>query len=123
MPWIAPNPGRYAGQVVHTGHCVRFVQEAARAPHTSHWRRGAKVRGNSVAIGTAIATFSAAGRYENATDGRSHAAILIAEESGGLRVWDQWTGHPVAPRTIRWHGGQGKASNDGDAFYVIEGAA
>lgn len=76
-----------------------------------------------MAPGTVIATFSAAGRYENRTDGASHAAIFIAEQSDGLRVWDQWQGHPVAQRTIRWHGGQGKASNDADAFYVIEGLA
>ena len=120
MNWIAANPGRYAGQVVHNGHCVRYVQECAAAPHTSHWRRGRRVRGNVIPAGTAIATFSQAGRYENRTDGSSHAAILVAIEAGGLRVWDQWTGHPVGQRTIRWHGGQGKSVNDGDAFYVIE---
>lgn len=127
MSWICPNPGRYAGQVISTGHCVRFIQEAASAPHTSRWRRGAKVRNGAVPVGTAIATFSpgltsqGGGRYENRTDGSSHAAILIAELNGGLRVWDQWRGHPVAERTIRWHGGQGKPVNDGDAYYVIEG--
>jgi hypothetical protein len=122
MAWVAPNPARYAGQVVDTGHCVRLTQIAAGAPHTSRWARGSKVRGNPVAPGTAIATFSVNGRYENRTDGSSHAAIFVAEESGGLRVWDQWTGHPVAQRTIRWHGGQGKKSNDGDQFFVIEEA-
>lgn len=121
MAWVAANPARYAGQVIDTGHCVRFVQESASAPHTSRWRRGSKVRGNPVAPGTAIATFDPGGTYGNHTDGRSHAAILVAEQPDGLRVWDCWRGHPVAQRTIRWHGGQGKASNDADAFCVIEG--
>lgn len=75
-----------------------------------------------MAPGTAIATFDPDGRYGNHTDGRSHAAILVAEHGDGLRVWDCWKGHPVAQRTIRWHGGQGKASNDADQFYTIESA-
>jgi hypothetical protein len=119
MSWVAANPARYAGQAVGSGQCVAYVQAAASAPHTSHWRRGAKVRGGAIPPGTAIATFDAPGTYGNHTDGRSHAAILIAEQDDGLQVWDQWTGHPVAQRTIRW--GQPKASNSGDAFYVIEG--
>lgn len=121
MSWIAPDPASYAGKGEGSGHCVAFVQSAAHAPHTSYWRRGVKVRGNQVATGTAIATFSRDGRYENRTDGASHAAILIAQDGGGLRVWDQWKGHPVSQRTIRWKGGQGTANNDGDAFFVIEG--
>ena len=46
---------------------------------------------------------------------------LVAEQADGLRVWDQWKRAPVGQRTIRWHGGQGTAKNDGDAFFVIEG--
>ena len=123
MSWIAKTPEAYQGQAVGSGHCVAFVQAAAVAPHTSQWRRGAKVRGGSVATGTAIATFDPSDRYGNHTDGRSHACILVAEEAGGLRVWDQWTGHPVQQRVIRWRGGQGTANNDGDGFCVIEGIA
>ena len=122
MSWIAPDPASYAGKGEGSGHCVAFVQSAAHAPHTSYWRRGVKVRGNQVATGTAIATFSRDGRYENRLDGASHAAILIAQVNGGLHVWDQWKGHPVSQRTIRWKGGQGKASNDADQFYTIESA-
>lgn len=121
MAWVAANPARYAGQVIDTGHCVRFVQTAAGAPHTSRWRRGTRVRGAAVAPGTAIATFDPSETYGNHTDGRSHAAILVAEQGDGLRVWDQWKGHPVGQRTIRWRGGQGTANNDGDAYFVIEG--
>ena len=124
MAWVADNPGRYAGQAVGSGHCVAFVQTAAGAPHTSAWRRGAKVRPlDNLAGGTAVATFGGnPARYQNRTDGSSHAAIYIRHEPDGLRVWDQWRGHPVAQRTIRYKGGAGTQNNDGDAFYVIESA-
>jgi hypothetical protein len=118
MTWIARNPGRYAGQVVGSGHCVRFVQQAAGAPHTSDWRRGVRVHCGGVLPGTAIATFDGDGRYANRTGGSSHAAILIAELEAGLRVGDQWVDHPVSERTIRC-GGR-RPSNDGNAFFVIE---
>jgi hypothetical protein len=120
MSWVAPNPEHYAGQKVHNGQCVRYVQECAGVPHTSHWRCGRKVRGGDVEKGTAIATFDPNGRYGNHTDGRSHAAILIEELDEGLHVWDQWLRHPVARRIIRFRGGQSRKVNDGDQFHVIE---
>jgi hypothetical protein len=80
------------------------------------------VRDGSVPPGTAIATFSPAGTYENDTTGRSHAAILIAENSDGLLVWDCWQGQPVHQRVLRFRGGSGDPVNDGDAFHVIETA-
>lgn len=120
MPWIAGEPEEYEGQRVANGQCVRYVQVCASVPHTSNWTPGVKVRGNGIPYGTAIATFDPDGRYGNHTDGRSHAAILIEEVVDGLLVWDQWTGHPVAQRVIRFRGGAGKWVNDGDRFYVIE---
>jgi hypothetical protein len=124
MSWVAADPEAFAGRRVGNGHCVRFVQRAAGMPHTSRWRRGVRVRDHNVPSGTAIATFEPDGRYGNHTDGRSHAAILVAELPEGLRVWDQWVGHPVQQRTIRWRGGNGngKPVNDGDEYYVIEPA-
>jgi hypothetical protein len=125
--FVAADPERYRGRVVANGHCVRFVQAVIPGmPHTSAWRRGRAVRGGQVAKGTAIATFGGAPpRYQNRTDGSSHAAIFIEEVPAGLQVWDQWVGQPVAQRTIRFRRGEGRAVNDGDAFYVIivEGAA
>jgi hypothetical protein len=123
VTFIATNPERHRGQVVGNDHCVRFVQAAATGlPHTSHWRRGRQVRGGDVAPNTVIATFGPDGRYTNRTDGSAHAAILISELADGLRVWDQWVGQPVHQRTIRFRGGQGRASNDGDRFFVVDGA-
>ena len=120
MSWIAKDPGSYAGQVVANGQCVRFIQTCAAVPHTSQWQCGAPVRGGNIDNGTAIATFDDDGGYGNHTDGRSHAAILIEETAEGLRVWDQWVGHPVAQRVIHFRGGSGRRVNDGDQFCVIE---
>ena len=121
MSYLAKTPGAYVGRAVGSGHCVDFIKAAAGCPATSHWRRGHKVKGSDSRPGTAIATFSRSGLYENRTDGSSHAAILVAEQGGGLVVWDQWKGHPVSQRTIRYKGGQGTANNDGDAYHVILG--
>jgi len=54
------------------------------------------------------------------TDGRyqGHAAIYMGQNAAGIQVWDQWVGHPVSQRTIRW-GGSG-LSNNGNSFYVID---
>jgi hypothetical protein len=123
MSYTVANPGRLIGRSYGSGHCVALVQSTeagAGVPHTSHWRRGVKARGGNVPRGTVIATFSDAGRYENRTDGASHVAIFLGETPTGLRVVDQWVGHPAAERVIRW--GQPKKSNDGDSFFVIESA-
>jgi hypothetical protein len=79
------------------------------------------VRDGNTPQSVAIATFDPNGRYGNHTDGRSHAAILIATQSDGLRAIDQWVGQPVHNRLIRFKDGEGDPVNDGDAYYVIEG--
>lgn len=122
MSWVAQNPSAFAGQSVGSGQCVAFVQQACGAPNTAHWRQGTRVKGGNVAPGTAMATFDPDGTYGNHTDGRSHAAILQAEQPGGLLVWDQWLHHPVSTRVIHFRNGSGDAVNDGDRFYVIESA-
>jgi hypothetical protein len=122
MPFIVENAASYAGQRVGNGQCVRFLQIAGGLPHTSHWRRGALVRDSGAEPGTAIATFDADGRYGNHVDGRSHAAVLVAIEEGGLRVWDQWVTKPVHNRLLHYRAGYGRAANDGNRFYVIEPA-
>ena len=40
--------------------------------------------------GTVIALFDPEGHYGNHTDGTSHAAIYMGQDSTGLRVIDQW---------------------------------
>jgi hypothetical protein len=118
--FVASNPERHVGNAVDGGHCVRYCQEVSEVPHTSQWRRGRQVRGGNVPTGTIIATFGPDGRYTNLTDGSAHAAVLIAENTDGLVVWDQWVGQSVHQRVLRFRGGQGDAANDGDQFFVVE---
>jgi len=123
MAYIAPQANNYDGKVVGTGQCVAFVQQASGAPQTVQWRQGKKVKGDlTIAKGTAIATFSAQGKYTNSLDGTSHAAIYVSQDNLGIQVWDQWKGQPVHQRTIRFQGGAAgvKPVNDGDAFYVVD---
>jgi hypothetical protein len=119
MSYKAVNPQNQAGNVIGNGQCVAFVRAVSSAPATGGWTEGVKVRGSGIAENTCIATFQD-GKYGNHTDGRSHAAVLIAEVTAGLNVWDQWTGQPVHKRVIRFKGGVGPANNDGDAYSVIE---
>ncbi len=118
MSYKAIGLTKYKNTVVGSGQCVAFVKVCAKAPATSFWKGGVKVKGNSIGKGTAIATF-VDGKYLNNSSG-NHAAILIEETDIGLQVWDQWIGQPVHIRTIRFKGGGGSPSNDGDAFSVIE---
>jgi hypothetical protein len=122
MSWIAQRPSSFIGQTVGNGQCVAYVQQASGAPQTSLWRRGELVKGGNVPQGTAIATFDPTGDYGNHVDGRSHAAIFHERLPEGLLVWDQWFNHPVEPRVIRFHNGDGAPANDGAEFYVIEHA-
>lgn len=117
--FVADDPHRFIGQTIGNGHCVPLVQQIAGVPHTSHWRRGVKVRGSEVPFGTVIATFDLTDRYANATDGSSHVAVLLKQLPEGLRVFDQWLGQPAHSRTVRFRGGEGKPANDGDAYHVV----
>ncbi|HVO74275.1 MAG TPA: BPSL0067 family protein [Ignavibacteriaceae bacterium] len=121
MPYICLVPESYDGKKVGTGECVAFVQEAASAPNTSTWKKGAAVRGNlKISKGTAIATFDSAGKYANLKTG-NHAAIYVSQDGIGIWVYDQWRAQgAVLKRQIRFKGGAGSPSNDGDAFSVIE---
>lgn len=97
--------------------CPMPVKELAGAPATSQWRRGVKVKGNTILPGTAIATFpkqSGGGfRYSG------HAAIYIGQSAGGIDVYDQWNGRRFNIRHIPFRC-TNSVSNDGEAFYVIE---
>jgi hypothetical protein len=121
--FMAEQPELYRGTSVGDGNCIAFVRRVARMPDPQRWRRGPRVRGGDLSPGTVIATFTSNGTYGNQLDGRSHAAILIAENSDGLLVWDQWFGQTVHQRVIRFRGGQGEAINDGDQFFAIQAVA
>jgi hypothetical protein len=121
MSYIAQNLEHHSTRgAVGSGQCVALVQAWAGAPTTSTWRQGIKVKGNGSTIskGTVIATM-VDGHYPNHAHG-NHAAIFLSEDSNGIRVMDQWTGHAPSIRTIHFHGGTGSPSNDADKFYVVE---
>lgn len=103
----------------HLGQCVSFVRSAVRGlPHSSEWKPGDAVRGNTaVKPGTPIATFQD-GKYANSTKGESHAAVYMSQDQGGLYVIDQWVKQPVHARYVRFKG-SGKPINDGDAYSVV----
>ena len=110
------NPQRYAGQAVGSGHCVALIQTCSPAPHTKYWRPSIPVKGNVISPGSIIATFKN-GRYPNKSG--YHAAIYISQNKQGIWVWDQWVGKPVHKRLIRFKGGKGSASNDGDRYKLV----
>jgi hypothetical protein len=122
MPHVAAGHEQHAGKQVDNGHCARFIQVAGGVGQTATWRRGVRARGGNLEPGTLIATFGPDGRYTNRVDGTAHCAILIAEQTDGLLVWDQWQGQPVHQRVIRYRGGTNptNAMNDGDCFHAIE---
>lgn len=117
---VATGYDKFLGQSVGSGQCVALVQQAdSSVGLTATWTQGAQVQGNtSLAPGTAIATFDGSGKYANATDGSSHAAIYLGQDAAGnIQVEDQWLGHPASVRTIRASGST--QANSGSAFYVI----
>jgi hypothetical protein len=125
MSHVAAEPEAHIGRSHGNGHCVALVVAAANMPPTAQWRPGEPARGASVPAGTIIATFNDEGRYANATDGSSHAAILIEQGEAGLAVIDQWLEpgarrRAAARRIIRPKGGAGPAADDADRYFVVE---
>ncbi len=108
--------------LVGSGQCVGLVQAATGTPVTSLWRKGPKAKGSSkIPVGTAIATFDTEGNYPNHATG-NHAALFVSVSDKGIVVVDQWAAKdPARPsrRTLRFRGGEGSASNDGDQFSVV----
>ena len=102
--------------------CATAVKALTGAPATTSWRRGKKVKGNSIASGTAIATFGKAKNGHFTFKG--HAAIFAGYEDG-LAMYDQWWNEsPIyrrhfSRRVVPYRCGD-YVSNDGEAFYVIE---
>lgn len=122
---VAASWSQYAGQSVGTGQCVALVQAADTSVGlTRTWAQGAQVQGNTeIQPGTAIATFDSTGRYANATDGSSHAAIYLGQNAQGIQVMDQWSDHAASYRTIAWNNTGATAANTGSAFYVVSHAS
>ena len=125
MPYIYADVDDLEGKpLAGSGQCVALVQTYAKAPLTSTWTEGEKVKGNTtIQKGTAIATF-VGGKYPNKSHG-NHAALYLSQDATGIKVMDQWSSKgKIGSRTLTFQG-QNKdgtyvdPSNNGDAFSVI----
>ena len=123
--FVASDYERFVGRSAGSGRCVALVQAARpEVGLTRAWAPGAPVQGGTgLTPGTVIATFDASGRYANATDGTSHAAIYLGQDERGIQVLDQWAGSRAAVRTIPWSNPGGTAVNTGSNYRVVVRAA
>lgn len=107
---------------VGSHECVALVQHYAAAPVTSRWIQGSKVRDSAdIKEGTAIATF-VKGQYLSRRSG-NHAAFYVGQDKSGIWVIEQYRSirHGlIAKRFIPFKNGESSASDDGDAYSVIE---
>lgn len=128
---LQPKPGKtleqsyqgtaYTNTEGHT-ECVEFIKQTLGAPSTSVWHEGKKVaQGDlTISVGTAIATF-VNGKYPQGGSTGKHAAIYLRQTPEGILVLDQFRRQGrVLPRIIPWVPRSPGASNDGNAFSVIE---
>ena len=128
MPYVYPDVDGLDGhELVGTHQCVALVQAYAKAPRTFDWKQGVAVRGKLLLPkGTAIATFED-GAYKSRPHG-NHAALYLSQDQGGIWVVDQWAGpgklnvskHYLQFKGADKDGSWKDASNNGDAFSVIE---
>lgn len=100
--------------------CVALVKVMCSVGPTHQWKRGQKVQGNvDIKPGTPIATFGPTGKYENKTNGSSHAAIFSRFVKDGIEVYDQWPKRAAYHRVIVYRNGNGTANNDASQYHVI----
>ena len=105
--------------------CVALVQQTTTLPRTAEWKVGIKVKdalSSAILRGTAIATFTAEGKYPTSDSQGRHAALYLSHDDKGIKVIDQWVGKGTpAERTIRYKGEATSGwQNNGDYYYVIE---
>jgi hypothetical protein len=133
MTYVYSQAGSLEGKPkVGSKDCVALVRYYADVPTHTSWRAGEKVLGNkNIRPGTAIATFEN-GRYPSRPTGNHAAFYLRAGPPGdGFWVIDQWkdgttkktisaryipSRHQPQHRDGTWY----RASDNADAFYVIE---
>lgn len=122
---------------VRDGECVALVQVYAEAPHSSNWKQGERVvESRGLRAGTAIATF-VNGRFPRAQALRRHAAFFLRygpRDASGNAVYfwviEQYNHPPIKKiqaRQLKMRAGAQRAdgswpeaSNNPDAFFVIE---
>ena|SRR6266850_3247775 len=105
--------------------CAALVQQLTKAPETSLWRPGLKVKdakAGDIKPGTAIATFDEKGRYPTTDPPGRHTALYVKHDDTGITVIDQWVGKPTASQRVIKYAGEAVNGwqNNGDYFYVVE---
>jgi hypothetical protein len=107
------TPELYEGRSYgESTECVALVKYATGAPHTSAWRKGELVYGNTtISAGTAIACGWEGERYMSRSRG-NHAAIYLGQYGDSIYVVDQWNGVTAARRY--------KTHKPAKPYYVIE---
>lgn len=121
---------------VRDGECVALIQAYTDAPHSTMWRAGERVvESKGLLAGTAIATF--ANRRFPSGKMRRHAAFFLRygpRDADGNARWfwviEQYNHPPIKLIQARMldkkrgpqarDGSWPEASNNPDAFYVIE---
>lgn len=125
-PYVYANVDDLEGKPkVSTGSCAALVQYYRSVGKASGWVEGTVVKGNgnTIAKGTAIATF-VNGVYPNQASG-NHAAFYISQDANGIKVMDQWSSKAsIGSRILQFKGKNADGtfkdpSNNGDAFSVI----
>ncbi len=113
MSYRSNTPELYEGTFYgESQQCVALVKHATGAPHTSAWRKGEKVFGNTtIAAGTAIACGWEGESYMSRSRG-NHAALYLGQYGDSIYVVDQWSGSPAARRY--------KTHKESKPYYVIE---
>jgi hypothetical protein len=116
------------GKTSQLGECASLPINLAGIPSdTDQWRPGKCVLDmDSIAPGTAIATFDEKGRYTGKHDG--HCAIVISKTKDSIKILDQYnpgySGRSPQVRDLpRWRPGdpmEGRRSNSANWFYVIQ---
>ncbi|MDR2925216.1 MAG: BPSL0067 family protein [Azoarcus sp.] len=106
---------------VNSKECVAAVKAMTGllGVGTSRWRRGKKVKSNSISPGTAIATFPIEVEDRERFRFKGHAAIFVRHAATGIIVYDQWDNKRFSTRLINYRC-SGHVSDDGEAFFVIE---
>jgi hypothetical protein len=128
VPYIYTKVEELEGtELVGTHQCVALIQHYAKVPVSSAWRQGEHaVDATTLKKGTAIATF-VNGRYPSRNHG-NHAAFFLRYGPNGIWIMDQWKHEKKTEVSSRFIPCRGKtksgayirASDNADAFYVIE---
>jgi hypothetical protein len=142
MPWIIPKPEQLEHRETvgvgpdqtNKGECAALAQGLGKGvPQVRYWSRGAQVKGQLGLIpGTVIAIFNSNGDYLGQKNhphkhGTAHTALYLGQDTQGIWVVHQDTGHPHIKRTFIRFGGRSAVSREGntpeddaDNYHVVE---